>query len=466
MFRREMLISIAEIIQETIGLSFSAKRLVDLERGVLAVARELKIKEDIECIYLWITTNKLSKRELQVFASHLTVGETYFFREALSLNLFVQKIIPELISKRADNSKHIRIWCAGCSSGEEPYTLAMLIRENFPGFNSWEISILATDINLNSINKALDGQYTQWSFRETKPEIKHKYFTHKNNLWTISPEIKKMVDFSYLNLAENSFPSTKTNTENIDVIFCRNVLMYFSPENISNVAGRLYSSLIEGGYFITSQVELNDIYFSMFAKGNYENAFYYRKSPKILPDTNILQQSRVGIYNFEANKIKKIKKNVPDTRLAQIKKSISKESVATKQISLTVKSSVEKANESANVGDYCKALEYLDQIIAANAADEDIYYLYGTILYELNKPEEAISKLKKGLYHNPHHLFSHVMLGNFQRVVGNKNIADKYYRNALELLEKWKEEEIVPNSDGITKGRLRIMIEDLMLNQN
>jgi chemotaxis protein methyltransferase CheR len=367
-------------------------------------------------IYLWISANNLTKKEWQIIASHLTVGETYFFREASSLKLFTQKIIPELISKRADNSKKIQIWCAGCSSGEEPYTLAMLIRENFPCFNNWDISILATDINLNSINKALDGQYTQWSFRETKPEIKHKYFTHKNNLWTVSPEIKKMVDFSYLNLAENNFPSAQTKTENIDVIFCRNVLMYFSLENIPEVAERLYSSLTEGGYLITSQVELNDAYFPKFAKSNYENAFYYRKSPKTIPDTSKLQLSHVGIFNFETNKVKKIKKNLPDTQIAHIKKSILKESAATKQVYLSVKSNIEEANDSANIGDYVKALEYLDQIIAANAADEDIYYLYGTILYELNRPEEAISKLKKGLYHNPHHLFSHVMLGNFQRL--------------------------------------------------
>ncbi|MEN6619163.1 MAG: CheR family methyltransferase [Rikenellaceae bacterium] len=452
MKNRDELSKTAEIIQCTFGLNFSLNHLSDLERGLIASAKELEIEEDIASIYKWISTKELTTKEFKILSSHLTVGETYFFREKSSLDLFIKKIIPELIEKRAGSTKHIHIWCAGCSSGEEPYSLAILIKENFPELESWNISILATDINPNAIHKALSGQYTEWSFRETNPQIKNKYFTSCNNKWMLSSEIKKMVKFSFLNLAMNEYPSSLTKTENIDIVFCRNVFIYFSPLVIREVAERIYKSLIDGGCLITSLVELNDEYFSMFTKGNFENIYYYKKE----------------LSNYYIAPKLQVQKKIPNTIIEKKPKRIvfKKEESAKKTSVNPVKTYFQEAKTSADKGEYNKAIEYIDKIISSNLADENVYYLYGTILYEQNKADEAIGVLKKGIYLNPRHLLTHIMLGNIQRQNGKKEVANMHYRNVLNLLDEWKEEQIVPNSNGMTKGRLRIMIENLTSDQS
>ncbi|MFA6334902.1 MAG: CheR family methyltransferase [Bacteroidales bacterium] len=447
MAKPESLLTIAEIIRNTLGLNFSANRMADLEKGIQASAKELGIESDIDSICQWITTAKLTSKDIRIISSHLTIGETYFFREKTSLDLFVQIIIPELILKRRDNTRHIRIWCAGCSSGEEPYSLAILIKENFPELANWNLSILATDINPKFIHKAISGEYSEWSFRETDPEIKQKYFTKKDHHWVISPTIKKMVEFSFINLSGDDYPSYLSNTENIDVILCRNVFIYLSQEKIPEVAGKIHKSLAGDGWLITSQVELNDDFFAIFGKYVYEKNYFYRKIPKISSDSSKLRVRR-GSESKAAGTT--IKKSVPVIqRVVQ---------PPADQIGMKLK----EAKAFADKGDYTKAIECINLIVSSGEADPDIYYLYATILYEQGKSNEATDALRKVLYLNPRHMFSHMMLGYILRQNGKNESAGRHYKNALEILNNWNEEDIVPGSGGMTKGRIRVMIENLI----
>ena len=193
------------------------------------------------------------------------------------MSLFVKKIMPEIIQKAEKENRGIKIWSAGCSSGEEPYSIAILIKEHFPELNPSKFTIMATDISPKAINKAISGNYTEWSFRETSDSIRKKYFQNVNGSWNISPEIKRMVNFTYLNLAKNSFSSQLIGAVNVDVIFCRNVLMYLSPDIIKKAAENFHNSLNDGGWFITSQVELNDEYFSIFDKVYFDSGVFYKK---------------------------------------------------------------------------------------------------------------------------------------------------------------------------------------------
>ena len=214
---------------------------------------------------------------LKVLSSHLTIGETYFFREKPAMSLFIKMIMPEVIRKAENEKRAIKIWSAGCSSGEEPYSLAIIIKENFPELNPSDFTIMATDISPKAINKAISGIYTEWSFRETPDNIRKKYFLNNNGTWCISPDIKRLVNFTYLNLAKDSYTSQLAGAANADIIFCRNVLMYLSPGIIKTAAENFYNCLNDGGWFITSQVELNDEYFSLFDKVYFESGVFYKK---------------------------------------------------------------------------------------------------------------------------------------------------------------------------------------------
>ena len=274
------LFEISGKISAILGLHFSSSQLQDLKRRLKLVARELNIPASTSELNVWLSKPYFSNTELNALATHLTVTESYFFREKGGLELFKQEVVPQLIRQRQAQNRQLRIWCAGCSTGEEPYTIAMIIKEYFPELTDWNITILATDINPEAIQKALQGEYGEWSFRETDAFMRYKYFEPSGNNWRICTEIKKMVTFSYLNLSENTYPSTLTNTAGMDIVFCRNVMMYFTPKVIIEVSKRFFESITENGWLITSQVELRDEYFSIFEKVLYNQGIYYRKSDK------------------------------------------------------------------------------------------------------------------------------------------------------------------------------------------
>src|SRR5262245_20228366 len=148
---------------------------------------------------------------------HLAIGETYFFRDIDALR---ERVLPRLIARRrTDGSRTLRIWSAGCATGEEPYTIAILLCELIDDVEAWKITILGTDINLEAINFARRGLYTQWSVRSVLPE--NPYLRPRGNRWQISDQIRRMVDFRYLNLIDNHI-----GLANADLVVCRNVLYY------------------------------------------------------------------------------------------------------------------------------------------------------------------------------------------------------------------------------------------------
>ena len=175
-----------------------------------------------------------SRNQIEILASYLTIGETYFFREKQTFEILEERILADLIKTRRQNERRLRIWSAGCCTGEEPYSIAMLLSKMLPDLKDWNISILATDINPRFLHKASEGVYSKWSFRDCPQGVKERYFRKaKEDRLEILPDIKKMVTFSYLNLVEDSYPSLSNCTNAMDVIFCRNVLMYFAPTDRS-----------------------------------------------------------------------------------------------------------------------------------------------------------------------------------------------------------------------------------------
>ncbi len=149
----------------------------------------------------------LTRRQVQILACHLTVGETYFFREKGCFDVLEERIFPEFIRTCARSARPLRIWSAGCCTGEEPYSIAILLDRLSQNNAHVDATILATDINPAFLEKASKGLYGEWSFRGTPLGIKERYFKpRKNGQFEILPHIRKRVTFSYLNLAEEVIP--------------------------------------------------------------------------------------------------------------------------------------------------------------------------------------------------------------------------------------------------------------------
>jgi chemotaxis protein methyltransferase CheR len=477
-------------VAEIFGWDFGEDRLQDLERGLLETARELGIGPSENEIERWIATISWTGKELSLLSTHLTIGETYFFREKPWLHIFQEEIIPELIQNRKGKDQSIRIWSAGCCSGEEPYSLAMLLTETIPDIQKWDITILGTDINPLFLSKANKGVYTAWSFRETSHHRKTRFFSNVNGTMQINPQIKNMVSFKNLNLAHDNYPSAVTNTQGMDIIFCRNVLMYFTPEQIRNVVGRLHSSLNENGWLIVSAVELNNDYFTQFNPVRINACTLYRKpgrqARKCIDHRDpahsekkcsfIPGASKQGTRQFPFS----VKLHYPLSKKAREEVNVAQANGAYlynqgqyEQSASVCEKIVRKAQDNievrsllirskANLGLFQEAEKWTRSLAMLPNVNADHFYEIASTFFEKNEFRFAEAVLKKALYLDPHHLMSHFLSGKLANRPETKPAAIKHFQNVRELLTGCEDEFLVPGTDGLTAGKIRELITNII----
>lgn len=212
----------------------------------------------------------------ETILSHLTIGETSFFRNKPQFDALRTTILPDLFERRT-MLRSLRIWSAGCSTGEEPYSIAMLLKEMLPDLPDWHITILATDLNPHFLARARAGIYGNWSFRDTPETLKSRFFTPEQNRWRLNAEIRGMVTFARLNLVEAVYPAITNGTSAMDLIFCRNVTIYFHETTTRQVINRFYRALAPGGWLIVGHSEPQSGTYQQFEVYNFPNTVIYRK---------------------------------------------------------------------------------------------------------------------------------------------------------------------------------------------
>lgn len=155
---------LSEYLTAKIGFHFTKKRWPELHLKMAAAMKDFSF-EDVVAFIEWLLSSLPTQKQIEILASHLTVGETYFFREKPAFEILEQCVLPDLIDARRKTGRRLRFWSAGCSTGEEPYSLAILLDQLIPDLKDWNITILATDINTVALRKADEGIYSDWSFR-------------------------------------------------------------------------------------------------------------------------------------------------------------------------------------------------------------------------------------------------------------------------------------------------------------
>jgi len=266
---------IRDFIRNYCGIYFDDKAKYILERRL---NRRLKIHhmQDFREYYRLLMYDKNRDNELQAITDILTVNETYFFREKNQLTALGEEIIPELKKKKKDK-KRINIWSAGCSTGEEPYSIAVLMLEN-KGLNGWDINILGSDISRRVLRVAREGVYKKNSFRATDPYFIKNYFQEQpNGDHKILDKVKKPVNFNCLNLLD-SFRVKLIGK--MDVIFCRNVLIYFDKDTRKKVIDNFFNLLTEGGYLLLGHTESLISISTDFELKHLKNDMVYQKPGK------------------------------------------------------------------------------------------------------------------------------------------------------------------------------------------
>ena len=209
-----------------------------------------------------LTAHPSRDGELRQLLNEITIGETYLFRSPPQLDALRKVILPEIVTEKTKQiTKRLRIWSAGCSTGEESYTLAMnMLEESDQLLKGWTVEILATDLNDRSVETAKAGIYGDYALRATTDYFKRKYFSPVDEKkLQVRPEVKKLISFSRLNLQDDS---KMLFMKGMDIIFCCNVLIYFDGPSKSKVINHFFSNLNFGGYFFLgtseSLVKLNE----------------------------------------------------------------------------------------------------------------------------------------------------------------------------------------------------------------
>jgi chemotaxis protein methyltransferase CheR len=465
----QLLSRFSEFVTARFGLHFPRKRWSDLERGLVCAAREFGLKDAAECIR-WLTSTELTRSEFDTLAGCLTIGETYFFREPNGFEALEKEILPALISARRGRDQRLRIWSAGCASGEEPYSLAMLLQRLIPDLPQWNVTILATDINPEFLRKAARGVYGEWSFRGVPAGVKEKYFTRTGEgTYALADSIRKMVTLAPLNLAEDPYPSLVNNTNALDIIFCRNVLMYFAPRQIDKVIDNFHHSLVPGGWLVVSPCETSATFSREFEAVHFHHAVFYRnvepgkasalpgeQARRLTPPPRELKTFPEASPGNEHHgqqvplpgKAHAVSRQVPVGDATGKLEEIPAGAPEGPSAALLT------ARSHANCGNFAEALEWAGQAIAADKLDPEAHYLQALIFQEQGADDAAIASLKRALYVDHAFVLAHFALANLFVRRGKAKEAARQLDNASHLLQAYSAEDILPGSDGLSARRL------------
>ena len=232
------------------GIYFDDGSKFLLERRLSRRLEQHRLKS-FEEYYRFLRYDRKREEELAILIDNLTTNETYFFRECSQLRAFTEEILPELRQTLADR-KVLRIWSAGCSTGEEPYTIAILLLESGDWWRDWQVEILGSDINQRVLHAARKGVYKKSAHRATSPDMLAKYFLEEKGDYRVIDTVKELVSFSSVNLLD---PFKTSLINNMDIIFCRNVIIYFDKEAKKKVIESFHHKLREGGYLFLGHSE-------------------------------------------------------------------------------------------------------------------------------------------------------------------------------------------------------------------
>ena len=223
------------------GLWFAESSKYLLQKRLSPRARELNF-DTFQKYYYYLQYDVRSDAEYDAIYDLITTNETYFFRESSQLVAFVEEIVPDLLSRK--NVKKIRVWSAGCSSGEEPYSVAMMLSES-GYYEHAAFEIFASDISQQALARARNGVYRDSAFRATDSQMREKNFSKQGEgVWRVSDEIRNRVSFGRLNLYDEGRVGLLGH---VDVIFCRNVIIYFDDASKKVVVTNFYNRLVDGG---------------------------------------------------------------------------------------------------------------------------------------------------------------------------------------------------------------------------
>ncbi|MGI9078534.1 MAG: CheR family methyltransferase [Gemmatimonadaceae bacterium] len=470
---------IARWLHSHAGLTFPPNRRESAELGIRRVMGRAGIKSVSEL------GNRLERGGslLDDLIAELTIGETFFLREPNQLEFIQREVLPA-VSGRDGSCRAVRVWSAGCASGEEPYSLAILLQKT-GCLNS--ASIIGTDLSVARLLTARRGRYRSWSLRGVPEAIINQYFERDGGVFTLKPQLRSAVDFRLLNLAEDAYPSPATGVFGMDVILCRNVLIYFDAHTVAQVAQRLLNTLSDAGWLFlgASDPSLSGLVpcdVVMTGAG-----IAYRKpgaAKQFVPGTVFAwrppsadaSDTAASSFPFPASH-SHAQHSTPDSSLSappaspllplpahsDIERAYAAsdyERVASMAHELLASGdptelvSVALVRSLANRGMMEEAARECAAALARNSMSAELHYLAGMLQAQGGEHEEAARSARRALYLDPELTIAHLALAEALARTGDSRAAKTALRNAEKLLAAVPADSRVRATDGETASRL------------
>jgi chemotaxis protein methyltransferase CheR len=402
----------------------------------------------------------LGEREFDALIAELTVGETFFFRYPKQFDALRDTVLPACI-ERNRASRRLRIWCAGCATGPEPYSIAIMIKHAMGArLNDWHITILGTDINREFLSRAQDGRYGEWMLRGLPDHLRRACFSKSDDQWLIKDEYKEWTSFQYHNLVKHPIPSIVQNIAAFDIILCRNVMIYFNQEINAKLARRFHDCLVDGGWLLVGHAEPTFELNRLFSVAKMVDAAVYQRTnghpvtaplgpaaAPCVPDRRIVTEWKAPALDpVERRPVGRVSP-APSTAIGDTPARASAPAPMAEILSL------------ANNGELAESARLCKARLEKDPLDPVIRFYHALILEQMGARGETMEELQRVIYLDRNFTLAHYHLGLLRQAHGNNRQAKRHFKNALAILSETGDGDILPASDGMTAGELRELVE-------
>jgi chemotaxis protein methyltransferase CheR len=446
------LAGVERLVSRRTGLSFPESRRQLSESAIRRSAAKLSIRD----MRRYLAVLQKDARAFDHLVAELTVGETYFFREPAQFAFIELEVIPPLGARGG----RIRVWSAGCASGEEPYSMAILLRQVGLAGNAW---ILGTDISEPRLARAREARYSRWSLRGCAPEIVETYFKRAQHGFQLAPAIREAVEFRRLNLADDEYSASGSDIREMDIVLCRNVLIYLDEETVVHVARRLLDSLSDQGWLFlgASDPPLQSLVRCEVKVT--EAGVAYRKlhpagrpSPGSAAEPNVREGDRSGGSHrpepaprawsrpAERRGMERVRASATEPPRSAASRKRAPGRVRADDLAATIA----HVRALANRGDLIEAERVCAAAIQRNQTSAELAGLLSILYAETGRSREAAEAARRALYLDRGLIVAHLALGRALYRTGDHQGATRAFTNAADLLARLDPDAVVAASDG------------------
>jgi chemotaxis protein methyltransferase CheR len=447
-----LILQASTLIEQRIGLAATTRLRTDLDAILNFLA-----DGNLDRYVTRLQGNPETDPAWQRLVHALTIGETYFLRDSGHFHVLKSHVLPELIrQRRTEGNLRLSIWSAGCATGEEAYSIAVTIQELLPDLPRWSITLLGTDINDYALKVAEHGIYRDWSFRHTDDTFQRRYFDAHPEGWQIKPSIRQAVRFQHTNLL------TGTALDETDVIFCRNVLIYFESTRISPVEDMIFHALRSGGWLFLGQAEAVRTRRERWTTHLFSGAVVYQKPAThagqtyrhhtdTLPQTAPLPEASAEAFASYADAVQAVQSEQfeeAERYLAEILTRYPNHAQA----------HVLLASIFANRRALPEAQAHLDSALRLDPLLADGHYIRAMLMLEEGRRTEAQQALRSALYCRRDHPLAAFMLGSLYAQDGEKERAGRVWEEAIRAIKPLRPDSPISDLSDVTAAGLNALI--------